>query len=143
MNRIARPSPAMVVALVALFVALGGSAIAATPIVKRALLANNALKLQGRTAAQVAGLRGPASSVKDLVTVVRAEYRIGADAASTVTVQCPDGRRAIAGGVSTRLGGRVSASTSYPSAPGAWTFDLVNLRSDGPAVGDVYAMCAS
>ena len=60
--RIGRPSPAMVVALLALFVALSGTAVAAgvVPLAKHALTANtattaitakNALKLGGLTAA--------------------------------------------------------------------------------------------
>jgi hypothetical protein len=141
MRTIGRPGAAMTVALVALFVALGGTAVAATPIVKRALLANNALKLQGRTAAQVAALPGPTSSVGGLVSVASAEYRIGVGGTLLIDVPCGAGQRAIAGGVSTALGGRVSASTSYPSAAGTWTFDLVNLRTDGPAVGNAYAIC--
>ena len=46
------PSPAMVVAMIALLVALGGTA-AAAKIVAHARLADNALKLQGKTAARV------------------------------------------------------------------------------------------
>jgi hypothetical protein len=143
MSSIGRPSAAMMVALVALFVALGGTAVAATPIVKRALLANNALKLQGKTAAQVAALPGPAVSVGGLVTVASAEYRIGAGGALMVNVPCPAGGRAIAGGYATTLGGRVSASTSFPSAAGTWTFELINVRGDGPAVGNAYAICVT
>jgi hypothetical protein len=141
MNGIRMPSPAMAVALAALFVALGGTALAATPIVKRALLANNALKLQGRTAAQVAAMPGPAASVNGLVTVATQEYRIGPNDSRMVAVPCPSGTRAIAGGTSVSGGGRISASGSWPSAESTWSFDLVNVRSDGPAVGNVYVVC--
>ena len=40
MSIVKAPSPALVIACVALFVALGGTAIAAAPIAKRALFAN-------------------------------------------------------------------------------------------------------
>jgi hypothetical protein len=57
-KRSLRPSPALVVAAVALFVALSGTAVAAgvVPLAKRALVADNASKLEGKTAAQVAAL---------------------------------------------------------------------------------------
>jgi hypothetical protein len=55
---IKRPSPALVVAIIALFVALGGTAgavvAAAVPLAKRALVADNAKKLGGQTGQQPA-----------------------------------------------------------------------------------------
>ena len=55
--RMKRPSPAFVVAMIALFVALGGTAGAvatqAVPLAKRALVADNAKKLGGQTLAQL------------------------------------------------------------------------------------------
>src|SRR6266516_614707 len=56
MSKIRLPNPAMIVALLALFVALGGTAVAAgvVPLARRALLADNAKKLNGLTAAQIA-----------------------------------------------------------------------------------------
>ena len=51
MSKIRLPNPAMIVALLALFVALGGTAVAAgvVPLARRALLADNAKKLNGLT----------------------------------------------------------------------------------------------
>ena len=65
MSKIRLPSPAMIVALLALFVALGGTAVAAgvVPVAKRALVADNAKKLNGLTAAQIA------AGIKDRITV--------------------------------------------------------------------------
>ena len=58
-----RPSPALVVAMVALFVALGGTAgavvTAAVPLAKRELVSDNAKKLNGFTANQVASAARP------------------------------------------------------------------------------------
>ena len=42
MFKLRLPSPAMVIACVALLVSMSGTAIAASPVVKRALFANNA-----------------------------------------------------------------------------------------------------
>jgi hypothetical protein len=58
----------MTVALIALFAGFAGSAIAQTavPLAKRALVAENAKKLQGRTAAQVAAIPGPATDAATL-----------------------------------------------------------------------------
>ena len=64
-TRFRRPSPALAVALLALFVSLAGTAVAAgvVPLAKRALVANNAKKLGGKTRAQVAATPGPATSL--------------------------------------------------------------------------------
>jgi hypothetical protein len=52
-RRIRRPSPALVVAMLALLVSLSGTAVAAgvVPLAKRALTADNAKKLGGQSAA--------------------------------------------------------------------------------------------
>ncbi len=55
MKGVRLPSPAMVVAMLALLVALSGTAVAAG-IVPKAKVALNSLKLQGKTAVQVAAL---------------------------------------------------------------------------------------
>jgi len=68
------PSPAMAVALLALFVALTGTAIAANvvPLAKRALTADkakvaaNAQKLNGQTATQIVATPGPATDAATL-----------------------------------------------------------------------------
>jgi hypothetical protein len=63
--RIKLPNPAIVLASIALLVSLSGTAIAAgaVPLAKKALFANNAGKLQGKTAAQVAAIEGPATTL--------------------------------------------------------------------------------
>jgi len=50
------PSPALVIAVLALFVALSGTAVAAgvVPLAKRALVADNAKKLNGLSAGAIA-----------------------------------------------------------------------------------------
>ena len=68
MNGRRMPSPALVIAVAALFVSLGGTAVAAgvVPLAKRALVADTAKKLGGQTPAQLTAAAakqpGPASS---------------------------------------------------------------------------------
>ena len=69
------PSPAMVLATIALFVALTGTAVAAG-IVAKAKFALNAGKLQGSTAAQVAAMPGPASTAAGLVSTKSASFSL-------------------------------------------------------------------
>ena len=76
MFKLRLPSPAMVIACVALLVSMSGTAIAASPVVKRALFANNAGKLQGKSAVEVAGLPGPASTAAGLLSTRRPRTRL-------------------------------------------------------------------
>ena len=85
-KRLRLPSPATVLASIALFVALTGTAVAAG-IVAKAKFALNAGKLQGNTAAQVAALPGPASSAASLVTVKSSAFTLGVKA-EAVTGLC-------------------------------------------------------
>jgi hypothetical protein len=95
----------MVVALIALFFALGGAAGAATyaivPLAKRALSADNAKKLSGKNLSQVvsqaAAEPGPASSVSDLVSYATGSITVPPHSAGHLDVDCPTGK-AIAGG---------------------------------------------
>src|SRR2546423_5253676 len=117
MPKLRKPSPAMVIALVALFVALSGSAVAAgiVPLAKRALTADNAkhalsadnAKKLGTAAAnaivqqaasQASQAPGPASTAAGLVTVKTAAWTNNPDAANDFTVLCDAGQKAIAGG---------------------------------------------
>lgn len=64
-TRLHRPSPALFAALLALYVSLAGTAFAAgvVPLAKRALVADNAKRLGGKTRAQVAATPGPATTL--------------------------------------------------------------------------------
>src|SRR5688572_19268038 len=107
------PSPAMAVALAALFVALSGTAVAAgvPALAKRALVADNAKKLNGKTsaallatantaakaAAAAAGAAaaqqpGPASTVVGLVTIKTAPFALGAQQENFFTATCDAGQ---------------------------------------------------
>jgi len=77
MVHIKRPSPATVLASIALLVSLSGTAIAAgaVPLAKKALFAKNAGKLQGKTARQVAAIPGPATSLNGLTRIASCSSR--------------------------------------------------------------------
>jgi hypothetical protein len=100
MKRLRYPSPALVVAVLALFVSLSGTAVAAgvVPMAKKALFANNAGKLQGKTLGQVAALPSPANKAASLVSVTSTPFSLGVSEERDFTVQCASGAKAISGG---------------------------------------------
>jgi hypothetical protein len=145
--RIKRPSSAFVVAIIALFVALGGTAgavvNAAVPLAKRALVADNAKKLGGQTASQLAlkaaQAPGPASTASGLVTVKSVPYSLGGDGESDVAATCDAGQKAIAGGFD-NPSGFVLGLDSRPSPDGSgWRVYVLAGASGGS--GNVYAVC--
>ena len=138
MHRFRLPSPAMVIAVIALFVALGGTAVAAG-IVPKAKVALNALKLQGKTAAQVAALPGPATSAAGLVATRTVSFSVAASGVQQVSVACQSGEKAVSGGYSSN--GAVLQLQTAPSSDGAsWQMILANLV-DSAASGTGYAVC--
>jgi hypothetical protein len=161
MNRkLKAPSPAFVIACIALFVALGGTAIAAAPPVKRALFANNAGKLQGRTARQVAALPGPAnylngltaddiagqpgpaSTASGLVTSNSAPFALAPGEEKDFSAQCAPGQKAVSGGYTTP--NAVLGADTRPTANGTgWTVYLMNLSGSVSATGNVHVVCLS
>jgi hypothetical protein len=150
-----RPSPALVVAMVALFVALGGTAgavvVQAVPLAKRALVADNAKKLGGQTPAQVAALGAkaaltlspagarPASSAVGLVTTKTGTGQLAAGAGGSFTVVCDAGQKVLGGGYSSDQ--VVVGFDSYPSNETTWSFFLGNLNTGAAANVSLYATC--
>jgi hypothetical protein len=137
-RRFRLPSPAMVVACLALFVAMSGTAIAASPVVKRALFANNAGKLQGRTAAQVAAMPGPASTASGLLSIKGQSDSLPAGAERDFVIACDAGKKIVSGGFASS--GVVLAADSRPTNDSAWGTYLVNVGSQGAQV-TLYAVC--
>lgn len=154
---IRRPSPAFAVAMIALFVALSGTAsavvTAAVPLAKRALVADNAKKLGGQTAAQIsakataaalaqspAGER-PASTAAGLVTTVsQSIVTFAPSQEADVSVVCAAGKKVIGGGFSSD--GAVYSLDSHPANDTTWRMYLVNGDQTQPAPNvRVYAIC--
>jgi hypothetical protein len=149
-----KASPAMVVAVVALFIALSGSAFAvgskAVPRAKVAdvaLVANNAKKLGGKTSAQVASTPGPANSAAGLVSTKTGTFSLPVNGPqftpADFTLSCDAGEKALGGGYSTQRGDQaVILIGSSPNADGvSWTVRLWNVSIAGPATGTVYVLC--
>ena len=149
-RRFSRPSPALVVATAALFVALGGTAgavvNAAVPLAKRALVADNAKKLGGMTSAQIASQAarapGPASSAAGLVTVKRGSWSLGPNGESDFTLACDAGQKAIGGGWEDP-GGFGHGWDDRPTPDGsAWkVYMTMDQDAPGTQTGALYAVC--
>jgi hypothetical protein len=143
-----RVSPAMAVALLALSVALSGTAVAAgvVPLAKRALSADNAKKLQGETKAQIAAaaaaLPGPASTAAPLISVKSSPWSLNGGQGADVTVVCDGGQKAISGGFDNPNGSALALDTR-PSADGAsWKVFILNIDASAGASGTAFAVCA-
>jgi hypothetical protein len=154
--RIRRPSPAFVVAMIALFVALGGTAGAvatqAVPLAKRALMAENAKKLGGQTSAQLtsravqqavqqaSAAPGPASTAAGLV-VIKTQAAGSVPPGNSLpaySAACDAGSKVIGGGMSSD--GAIVTFDSYPKGDAAWEVVVGNLGG-GAANVSVYAIC--
>jgi hypothetical protein len=141
MRKIPFPSAAMVVALLALFVALGGTAVAAgvVPIAKRALVADNAKKLNGLTAGQIA------AGIQNRIIVKTGLWSVNANSDASVGVRCDPGSRSLSGGYVNTTGAPTPAvviAQSFPtSQPPGWAFDLFNLSNSLGASGILYVVC--
>ena len=144
-----RPSAALVISMIALFVALGGTAgavvTAAVPLAKRALVADNAKKLGGQTSSQLvsraAATPGPASTASGLITVKSAPFALSADAQGSFTATCDAGQKAISGGYANPVGTAFSVDTG-PTADGSgWSIYLLEGTGSSSAIGIVQAVC--
>jgi hypothetical protein len=153
MSKLRWPSPAIVLASIALFVALTGGAVAASQAVPprakfadKAGVAANALKLQGKTVGQIVAsvpAPPPVSSVASLVSTATANYSVNAGAEQSVTATCPAGSKALGGGFSNPTTAPVLSFGSGPTSDGAgWTEDLINGSSQGTVgSGQVFVTC--
>jgi hypothetical protein len=148
------PSPSFVVAMLALLLALSGTAFAAqqiVPLAKRALVADkakvalNARALAGKTPSalvqQAARVPGPASTAAGLVTVKsEAEGQIAAGAGQAFTISCDAGQKIVSAGFASD-GPVLIAVGSAPTSDQAWTMGLLNTSSTTPANVTMFATC--
>jgi hypothetical protein len=142
MRRIRLPSPAMMVALLALFVALGGTAVAAVqivPLAKRALVADNAKKLGGNTLNQIVG--GIGAAVPQLISVKSTAWSLNPSGGNDFSAACGAGEKAVAGGFDNPNGDVLSIDTRPSSDGTSWRIFLINLSSSAPASGSIYVVC--
>ncbi len=159
MRKLHHPNPALVIALIALFVSLSGTAFATgmVPVAKRALFANNAGKLRGKTPRQIANipgpatdldgmdsediaaLPGPASTASSLVSIRTAPFALAPGEEKDFSAQCPEGAKAVSGGF-TSPNYVQSLDTRATQDGSGWTLYLVNSPA-GSATGNVQAVC--
>jgi hypothetical protein len=145
-----RPTPALVIAMIALFVALGGTAgavvTAAVPLAKRALVADNAKKVGGQTPAQIAqqaaAQPGPASTAAGLVTVKTGSWSNSAGSGNDFTVACDSGQKVVGGGWDDPAGWSHSWD-DRPTSDGAGWHVYVSTGDSAPGnqSGGLYAVC--
>jgi hypothetical protein len=154
-----RLSPTFVVAVVALFVALGGTAGAvvaqAVPLAKRALIADNAKKVGGQTSAQIiskaaqqgasqalqqsaAGARPASTATGLVVSKSQAAGSVDPGVIRVVQIACDSGQTVVGGGMSSD--GAVVTFDSYPLNSTTWEVGFGNLGS-GAANVSAYALC--
>lgn len=131
------PSPAIVIALLALFVALSGTAVAAgiVPLAKRALVADNAKKLNGLSAGAFA------AGIPALVTVRTQPWSLNPGAQGDFSSACNTGEKAIAGGFDNPNGTAISFDTRPSSDSASWKVFLLDPSSSAPASGSIFAVC--
>lgn len=142
MRRIRLPSPAMMVALLALLVALSGTAVAAVqvvPLAKRALVADNAKKLSGKSLNQI--VAGIGAAVPQLISVKSSAWSLNPSGGSDFSLACDAGQKAIAGGFDNPTGAALSSDTRPSSDGTSWRIFLFNLSSSAAASGNIYVVC--
>jgi hypothetical protein len=139
-RRFPHPSPALVIALVALFVALTGTAVAAS-VIPHAKLADNATKLQGKTPTQVAALAPAPSSLTGYLTIKSANWSLAAGKDGDFSATCDAGQKAIAGGYDNPDGYGVGFDTRPTPDGASWRVSIADFSSTAAAAGSVYAVC--
>jgi hypothetical protein len=152
------PSPALVIACIALVVALSGTAVAAGIVANArhanradiALHALNSDKLQGKTAIQIAAaaaqagaqLPGPASSAAGLVSLkTQSGGQIAPQALSTLVISCDGGAKALSAGYSSDAPGALIMFEESPSSDTTWALRIANLDDQAAHSVTLYAVC--
>jgi hypothetical protein len=147
-----RPSPAMLVALLALFVALGGTAMANKGLVTGAQIKDHSIGLVDLSPGAVAKLHGrqgptgPAGTNASILTKLTFEHAVtalGAGAIGNATATCPAGSAIISGGASTTgVGLWASEPVAVSSSSSGW-FAGGRANSLIQAEIDTYVICLS
>jgi len=155
--------PALVLALIALFVALSGGAVAAgiVPLAQHAITAgtaSNALKLGGKTPAQIktslrgarglqgvqgpagpAGPTGPAGPSSTLgLQFVSGESGFDASSPKSATATCPSGKRAISWSFNIQL----TTSANPNAAPGVSRITPIDFDAGSGKLPGAYTVTA-
>jgi len=138
-----KPTPELVIAVLALFVALAGTANAvvdgAVPLARRALVAENAKKLNGKTAREVANIPGPASTAAGLILTRTKAVLISPGPGNFFTIDCNPNEKVIGAGYGSNAL-VLNLVLSYPLSERSWRMGFVNV-DDKLATTTLYAIC--
>lgn len=160
------PSPAMIVALIALGVALGGSAVAGTGLITGAQIKDHSIglnDLSNTAVARLHGLRGPAGnqgqqgapgaqgltgsnggfdpSKVQIVNGTPLAY-VAPNGTATATVLCPAGTTEVGGGGYSSVAKMILSGPGTSSGAG-WTIGVYNDTTIGiPNEVRAYVLCA-
>jgi len=160
-GRLLVPSPAMVVALTALAIAIGGTSYAALRIPARSV-GTTQLKPNAVTGAKVANhsLTGDDINAGALDGVMASGFQklfyktvqgpvippapgLDTPSVGTASAFCDDGQRAIGGGARLEAPDAMEAVDSFPDANGTvWTVHATNGDTTGSHTFTVFAICA-
>jgi hypothetical protein len=154
------PSPSMVVALIALGAALGGSAVAAGNLVTGAQIKDHSIGLNDLSYRTIARLRGhqgprgprglqgrtgptgPAGTIGGKLTFQTATTSLAAGTVGSATATCPAGTAVLSGGAHTN-GLALWATEPLVSGGSTGWFAGATARSLIQAEVDAYAICLS
>ncbi len=150
------PSPAMVVALIALGVALGGSAVAGTGLITGAQIKDHSVGLNDLSYRAIArlrgqpgprGVRGPTgpagtTSLSGKLSIQSATTTLAAGTVGSATAACPVGTVILSGGAHTN-GLSLWASQPIVSGSGLAWFAGATAPSLIQTEVDSYAICLS
>jgi hypothetical protein len=138
-----KPTPEFVIAVLALFVALAGTANAvvdaAVPLARRALVAENAKKLNGQTARGVANIAGPASTAAGVVSTRTKAVLISPGPGNFFTIDCDPSEKVIGAGYASNAA-VLNLVLSDPVSERTWRMGFVNV-DDKLATTTLYAIC--
>jgi len=138
-----KPTPELFIAVLALFVALAGTANAvvdaAVPLARRALLADNAKRLNGQTALKVASIPGPASTATAVVTTRAKAVVITTGSANYFTIDCQPNEKVLSGGYASNAA-VLNLILSHPTTEHTWRMGFVNVDNKN-AITTLYAVC--
>jgi len=167
MKRIPHPSPALVVAMLALLVALTGTAVAAgvVPLAKRALVADNAKKIQGKTSDQIVALASASSrladdashlqgktvdevvgmaqtkSVAGFFTLKQSNFSMTTSSLTDFTIHCDAGQKALSGGSEYSQAPAIMVESRPSSDGSSWKVLLANPSTSDGAFGNLFVVC--
>ena len=131
-----RPSPAMVVALIALFVSLTGNGLALSG---KFTVDGNDLQ-RGAVHGYAMHDNSVHASALGRVVIIKASIALPDNTSQSVTADCPAGSQMLGGGGRTGLTG-VPLTGSWPVDDHRWQIDGTNDNSGANGTLEAYALC--